>query len=175
VQQRQHPDDGFVWMSVGAAPAPEQPALLGNTERLAAEPPPRTADEAPGGVHEHDLVLAGPAEEGPSSLEPFPTHGQCAPHERFYVTRVDQGPLALRALSGQETAQVAQGGQLLFDRAVRPGSGARPEGSLSRPHEVVGKCTDRGAEANRKSFYTSLPTPVSKPALLVKAKSQAFT
>ncbi len=66
-------------------------------------------------------------------------------------------------------------GQLLFDRAVRPGPGARPEGSLSRPHEVVGKCTDRRTEADRKSFYTALPTPVGQTALLVKAKSQAFT
>jgi len=40
---------------------------------------------------------------------------------------------------------------------------------------VVGKCTDRRTEADRKSFYTSLPTPVSQAALLVKAKSQAFT
>jgi hypothetical protein len=175
VQQRQHPDQGFVWMSIGTAPAPEQPALLRNVERLAAEAPVRTTDEAPGGVHEDDLVLAGPAEEGAGRLKSFPAHRKCAPHERLYVSGVNKGPLALRALSGQETAQVAQGGQLLFNRAVRTGTSACPEGSLSRPHEVVGKCTDRWAKANRDSVYAALPTPVSQAALLVKAKSQAFT
>ena len=117
MQQRQHPDQGFVWMSVRAGPAPEQPPLLHNTERLAAEPPPRTTDEAPGWVHEHDLVLASPAEEGPSRLEPFPAHGKCAPYECFYVAGIDHGPPVLGTLRGQETAEVAQGGQCLFDRA----------------------------------------------------------
>jgi hypothetical protein len=98
VQQRQHPDQGFVGMSVRAAPAPEQPALLGNAERRATKSPLRTTDEAPGGVHEHDLVLAGPAEEGPGRLEPFPAHGKSAPYKGFYVAGVDHGPLVLGAL-----------------------------------------------------------------------------
>jgi hypothetical protein len=148
-------------MSVRAAPAPEQPALLGNAERGAAKSPPRTTDQAPCGVHEHDLVLAGPAEKGPSCLEPFPAQRKSAPHKGFYVAGVDRGPLVLGALSGQETSEVAHGRQRLFDRVVRTGPGARPEGSFSRAHEVVGKRTGRRAKADRKSFYTALAAPMS--------------
>ena|ERR1039458_1625396 len=90
VQQGEDPDESLVGMDARIGrPTAEDPALLGETQGLAAEAPPRDARHVAGRVDKDELVLPGPPEELTGGLEPATSVGRTLPEERLDVADFD--------------------------------------------------------------------------------------
>nr|WP_246460847.1 hypothetical protein [Streptomyces himalayensis] len=138
---------------VVGSPAAEELALLVEGEGAAAEAARLLRGQGAGRVDERDVLRAGEAEELPQHDQPPLAGLGQGGQEGFDVVDVDQGPVVLAAVLGEEAGEVAQEGQGGFQGVVAAGRvPARRARSWARMRETSEATTAGGAaapEANR--------------------------
>jgi len=159
VQQREDAQQRLVRVGIAAGPASEQLTLLIQEKCPAGEPPRLAGCQAAGGVGEDDLAPASEAEELPQhSQPPLAAAGQGA-EERLDVAHVDQCPVLLAPLAGEEQRQVAHGRQGRLDGVVRPRPGAGPQGALAGREHRAGELVHGRAQRPGNGVDAPLPPP----------------
>jgi hypothetical protein len=175
VQEGEQPDQRFVGMDAGVGGPPlEQAALFGLGECLAGEAVAGLAWQVPGRVDQDDLVLAGPGEELACCLQPTTTVAHLLPQERFDVADVDDRPVLLGSLFGQEPAHIPDDAEVVFDGVVGPGAGAGPSGPFLGADQVVAESGHRGPQGDGDGADPALPAAVGETGLLVETEGESL-
>jgi hypothetical protein len=129
VQQPEQADHGFVRVQIGgvAGPSTKELALAGGFENVTVEWHVGVGVQASGGVGEDVAVLTGEPKEDLQGVQVTRSVARVGDvgEEGFDVADTDEGPVGNGwPVGGQVAGEVADGGQVDFEGAVRPGFGS---------------------------------------------------